>query len=215
MSVFICVSLLLVPFHFRWFHLQTSEMVFFTTIAIAEVVLYWAILLHAQFLPRNFFICVSLLLSPSSSRSFQVNPACSRWFQLVPSGCSLFQVVRADSRWFQLVPCFSNYGKFALIAALRIQVGILKCLPKCQTQGNWGWLFLLTWTLENHDVHRQIRLEEENCQIVLNLQFFINLFWFNLHCPYQNWLAFIYILTTMLKTAKFQTIQILFIFFFL
>ena len=136
MSVFICVSLLLVPFHFRWFHLQTSEMVFFTTIAIAEVVLYWAILLHAQFLPRNFFICVSLLLSPSSSRSFQVNPACSRWFQLVPSGCSLFQVVRADSRWFQLVPCFSNYGKFALIAALRIQVGILKCLPKCQTQGN-------------------------------------------------------------------------------
>ena len=47
---------------------QTSEMVLFVTITIANVVFYWAIVLHVQFLFMNFlFFCVSLWLSPSRS----------------------------------------------------------------------------------------------------------------------------------------------------
>ena len=81
-SVLTCVSSLPAPFCSRWFHLQ---MVFFVTITIANIIFYWGMVLHAQFLPMNFFfVSVSLLLSPYRYRWFQVVPACSRWFQLVP-----------------------------------------------------------------------------------------------------------------------------------
>ena len=50
----------------RWFHLQASEMVLFVTITIPNIVFYWAMVLHVQFLPMNFFFfCVNSLLSPS------------------------------------------------------------------------------------------------------------------------------------------------------
>ena len=83
MSVFVCVSSLLVPFYSKWFHLQTSEMVLFVTITIANVVFFWAMVLHVQFLPMNFM--------------FFVTVHC--WFHLVPGGSSSFQ----------LVPCSSVY----------------------------------------------------------------------------------------------------------
>ena len=66
-SVFICISLL-VSFRCTWFHLQTSEMMLFVTIAIANVVFYWSILLQVV---------------PPCSRWFYEVLACSRWFQLV------------------------------------------------------------------------------------------------------------------------------------
>ena len=95
MSVFICVSSLPAPFHSRWVHLQT---VFFVTITIANVVFYWAMVSHVQFLSMNFiFVRVSSLLSPSRYRWFQVVPARSRWFQHVLGSSSLFQVVPACS----------------------------------------------------------------------------------------------------------------------
>ena len=82
MSVFVCVSSLLVPFYSKCFHLQTSEIVLFVTITIANVVFYWAMVLHVQFLSYEFHVfCDSSLLVPS----------CSRWFQLVP--CSNMYVL--------------------------------------------------------------------------------------------------------------------------
>ena len=98
-SVFIFVSSLPAPFRSRWFHLQASEMVFFVIITFANVVFYWVMVLHVQFLPIIFFFffCVSPLLSPSLYRWFQVIPACSRWFQLVLGSSSSFQVVPARS----------------------------------------------------------------------------------------------------------------------
>ena len=100
MSVFICVSLL-VSFRSRWFHLQTSEMVLFLTVTIANVLLYWAMVLHAvssyEFLV--FFLCQFI----AEAILFQVFPACYRWFQLIPGSSSLFQ----------LVPCLSMYILFS------------------------------------------------------------------------------------------------------
>ena len=88
MSVFICVSSLSAPFCSRWFHLQ---MVFVVAKTIANLVFYWGMVLHVQFLPMNFFfVCVSSLLSPYCYRWFQVVPARSRQFHLVPGGSSLF-----------------------------------------------------------------------------------------------------------------------------
>ena len=54
--------------------------------------------------------CVSLLLSRSCSRLFQVVLAHFRLFQLVQGGSSTFQVVPARFRWFQHVSCFSLYA---------------------------------------------------------------------------------------------------------
>ena len=66
MSVFICISSLPAPFCSWWFHLQASEMMLFVTITIPNIVFYWAMVLHVQFLPMNFFFfCVSPLLSSS------------------------------------------------------------------------------------------------------------------------------------------------------
>ena len=102
MSVFICVSLLLVPYCSRWFHLQTSELVLLIT--MATVVFYWAMTLHVQFLPINFlvFLC-----------QFITNPSCYRWFQIVPTHSrwlhSSFQVVPACSRCFQIIPAHSLF----------------------------------------------------------------------------------------------------------
>ena len=87
MSVFIYSSSLLAPFRFRWFHLQTFEMVLFMTITIADVVFYWVIVLR-QFLPMNFLFFESVCC----------------WLYLIIGGFTLFQVVTAHSRWFQLVP---------------------------------------------------------------------------------------------------------------
>ena len=93
MSVFICVSLL-VSFRSWWFHLQTSEMVLFLTVTIANVLLYWAMVLHAVFSYEFlvFFVSVHcwVHLVPGGSSSFPVVPACSMWFQLAPA-CSLFE----------------------------------------------------------------------------------------------------------------------------
>ena len=55
MIIFICVSSTSAPFYSMWFQLQASEMVLFVTIAIANVVFYWTMVLHVQFLPMNFF----------------------------------------------------------------------------------------------------------------------------------------------------------------
>ena len=99
MSAF-CVSLLLVSFHSRWFYLQTAELMFFLTIAIANAVFCWAMVLHAQFPPMNFLLfCVSTLQSTSRYRQFY----------LVTTGCSLFELVPGSCSSFQLVPRFSMY----------------------------------------------------------------------------------------------------------
>ena len=88
MSVFIYSSSLLAPFRFRWFHLQTSEMVLLMTITIADVVFYWVIVLQTVSSYEFVVFCVSLLLTPSHYR----------WFHLVPGSYSSFQVVPARSR---------------------------------------------------------------------------------------------------------------------
>ena len=61
MSFFLsCVSLFLVPYSSMLFHLQRSELELFITIAIANVVFYWATVLHVQFAPMNFLFFVSV-----------------------------------------------------------------------------------------------------------------------------------------------------------
>ena len=106
---FLCVSLLLVPFRPRWFHLQTSEMLHFVTIAIATVIFNWAMVLYAQFFPMNFLFFVSFCcwvhLVPGGSSLFKVVPACSIWLQLIAGGFSSFQVVPACSRSFLVLIC--------------------------------------------------------------------------------------------------------------
>ena len=84
----------------RWFHLQTSEMLPFVTIASA-IVFYWLMILHAPVLPMNFFFLCQFV---PESISLKVVPDCSRWFQLVPGGFSSFQVILARPRLFQVVP---------------------------------------------------------------------------------------------------------------
>ena len=79
---FLC-QLVLVPFHSRWFHLKISEMLLFVTIAIANVVFFWAMVFHTQFLPMNLFF---------------MSVQC--WVNLVPGGSS----------WFQLIHHFSMYN---------------------------------------------------------------------------------------------------------
>ena len=95
MSLFICVSLLLVPYCSRWFHLQASEMVLFITITIANVVLYGAMMLHVQFLPMNVFLQCQFV---TESISLQVSS--SRWFQAVLGSSSSFQMVPARSSFY-------------------------------------------------------------------------------------------------------------------
>ena len=92
MSLYICVSLLLVPYCSRWFHLQASEMVLFITITIANVLFYWAMMLHVQFLPMKFFLLCQFV---TESISLQVSG--SRWFQVVLGSSSSFQMVPARS----------------------------------------------------------------------------------------------------------------------
>ena len=104
MSVFIYVSSLLVPFRSRWFHLQTSEMVLFVAIAIANVVFYWVMVLHAQFLPMKFLFFVPVRCW------VHLATGGSTLFELAPGSSSLFQMVPACSIWFQLVPRFSMYA---------------------------------------------------------------------------------------------------------
>ena len=92
-----CVSLLLVPFRSRWFHLQKSEMVLFVTIAIAKccIVLGNAIT-HTVY---------SYKLS-----CFFVSICC--WVYLVPCGFNSFQVVSVSSNSFQLV--FNSFPRFSM-----------------------------------------------------------------------------------------------------
>ena len=79
------------------------------SIAIPNVVFYLAMVLHAQFLPMNFFIfCVSFWLNPS----WYLVPGGYRWFQFVPDGSSSFQFVPVRSRWFQLVSGSSSSFQF-------------------------------------------------------------------------------------------------------
>ena len=80
---------LLVPIFSRKFHLQTSKMVLFVTIAIANIVFYWVMVLYGQSLLSLcmiFFFCVSVCC----------------WIHLVPHG----------SRWFHLVPAQSLFTYF-------------------------------------------------------------------------------------------------------
>lgn len=106
---FFCVSLLLVPFHSRWFHLETSEMVFFATIAILNIDFYWAMALYAQSCPINFMffisVCCWVHLVSGGSTLFQVVPLCFRWFQLIQGSCSSFQVVQTCSILFLVLVC--------------------------------------------------------------------------------------------------------------
>ena len=82
MNVFICVNPLLVSLHSRWFYLQTSEMMLFVTITIANVVFYCAMLLDVQFLPMNllFFVSVRCRVHrvTDGSTLSQVVPPCFR-----------------------------------------------------------------------------------------------------------------------------------------
>ena len=98
MNVFICVSSVLVPFRTRWFHLQTSEIVFFVTITTANVRFYWTMVLHARFLPMDFlFLCQFV----AESISLQTVSPCSRWFQvvqLVPGGSCSFLILVCTKR---------------------------------------------------------------------------------------------------------------------
>ena len=103
MSAFIYVSSLLVLYRSRWFHLQTSEMVVFVTIAIANVVFYWVMVLHAQFIPMNFLFFVSVRCW------VHLVTGGSTLFEFAAGSFSLFQMVPACSRWFQLAPRFSKY----------------------------------------------------------------------------------------------------------
>ena len=75
--VFICVSSLQSLFCSRWFHIQAFEMVFFVTITIANVVFYWAMVLHVQFFPMNFFFLCQFV---AESISLQVVPGSSSLF---------------------------------------------------------------------------------------------------------------------------------------
>ena len=100
---------LLVPIFSRKFHLQTSKMVPFVTIAIANIVFYWVMVLYGQSLLSLcmiFFFCVSVCCW------IHLVPHGSRRFQLVPDGFSLFQVVPPCSRWFHLVPAQSSFTYF-------------------------------------------------------------------------------------------------------
>ena len=100
-----CISLLLVPFRFRWFHLHTSEVVLFVTIAIANVAQLHSCT-HSFFLRFSCFLCQFV----AESISFQVVSPWSRWFQFVPGSSSLFQLALGSSNSFQLVPRFSMYA---------------------------------------------------------------------------------------------------------
>ena len=90
MSFFICLSLQ-VSFCSRWFHLQTSKMVLFGTITIANVVFYQVIELHAI-----------------SSYEFIIFSVIPFWVHLVTGGSTLLQVVRGSSSLFQVVPAHSR-----------------------------------------------------------------------------------------------------------
>ena len=93
-GVFICVSSLAAPFCSRQLHPQASEMVFFVTITIANVIFYWAMVLHVHFLLMNFFFRFV-------SRRF--------WIHLVAGGSRLFQIILSDSSSFQVVPVCSRW----------------------------------------------------------------------------------------------------------
>ena len=84
-----CVSLLLVLFRSRWFHLQASEMILFGTIATANVAFYWAMLLQAQLLPTSFLFFVSL----------------SCWVYLVSGDFTFFQMVPTHFSLFLVLSC--------------------------------------------------------------------------------------------------------------
>lgn len=96
-----CASLLLVPSNSKRFHLQTSEMQLFMTIAIANVAFCWAMVLQVQLLPVGFlFFYVTSFLCPAYYRYFQVVPGCSNSFQLVPACFRCFQLIPAGSSTF-------------------------------------------------------------------------------------------------------------------
>ena len=101
MSVFICVSSLLVPFRFWWFHLEQNQ-------NFTKIVFYWTMVLIAQFLSMNFLFFVSVRCW------VHLVPGGSSLFKVVPAGSSSFQVVLAHSRCFQLLPCFNMY-RFQMI----------------------------------------------------------------------------------------------------
>ena len=90
MSFFICLSLQ-VSFCSSWFHLQTSKMVLFRTITIANVVFYQVIELHAI-----------------SSYEFIIFSVIPFWVHLVTGGSTLLQVVRGSLSLFQVVPAHSR-----------------------------------------------------------------------------------------------------------
>ena len=88
-----------VPFCSRRFHLRTSEVVLFLTIAIAIFVFCREIVLRAQFSANVFLVfffeSVCCYFNPDTvgSTLFQRGPARSTWFQLLPGSSSLFIVL--------------------------------------------------------------------------------------------------------------------------
>ena len=81
-----------VPFCSRRFHLRTSEVVLFLTIAIAIFVFCREIVLRAQF-SANVFLVFFLSQFVATSIPIQLVPPCSREVQLAPRGSSLFIVL--------------------------------------------------------------------------------------------------------------------------
>ena len=105
----IYASSLLVLSCSRRFHLWISEIVFLSTITIANFISFWEWYCRHSFLLINFLLFwVSLLIVPSWCR----------WLHLVPESSSSFHVVPASSRWFQLLHRFSVFGAHHVLQIL-------------------------------------------------------------------------------------------------
>ena len=87
----ICASSLLVLSCSRRFHRWISEIVFLSTITIANFVSCWEMVLRAQFLANEFLVFLSQFVA-SSILVQSVAPR-SMWFQLVLGGSSFFIVL--------------------------------------------------------------------------------------------------------------------------
>ena len=72
-----------------WDNLPKSKKEIFVTIT-SIVVFCWAMILHTQHPPKNFFFFISSLLAPSRSGLFELVPGCFKLFQVFPAQSSSF-----------------------------------------------------------------------------------------------------------------------------
>ena len=115
MSVFFRDSQLLVIFRSRWYHLQKSEMVHFVTIAIDNILFYWA-----MFLLWILIFCVCSLLNSSRYRLIHI----------VAGRCSSLQLVACFSMYY----CRNCYLVQKQPPDMFYKKAVLKLLP--YSQGN-------------------------------------------------------------------------------